>query len=162
MTRIVITGGPKTGKTTLANHLALGGTFTDGRTGPGRTRGPGMKAVRHTDDLIHLGWSEASQAASLWFNEPGPWIIEGVAAVRALRKWHAQHAFQPPPADRVIFLTETFEEPTPGQRAMAKSCETMLRDIEPWLAEHGVRIEFLVQRNLRCEHPGYNGIAKLE
>lgn len=141
MTRIVILGGPRTGKTTLAGEIwrkavaawvAEHGPIVD-------LEGP---VLMHTDDVMHLGWSEASEAASKWFDTSGPWIIEGVAAVRALRKWHAQHAFQPPPVDRVIFLAKTFEEPTPGQRVMAKGVETMLGDIEGWLLNHGVRIEY--------------------
>lgn len=141
--RIVILGGPKTGKTTLANHLALGGTFTDGRTGPGRTRGPGAKAVRHTDDLIHLGWSEASQhVADEWLNAPGPWIIEGVAVARALRKWRDAHPGEPPPVDRVIRLTVPHVALTPGQRTMTRGEETVWREVEQWLlSADGIAVE---------------------
>lgn len=154
MTRTCITGGPKTGKTTLAKEMV--------RVEPVEHLVWGVNA-RSTDDLIHLGWSEASQhVADEWLTQPGPWIIEGVAVSRALRKWREAHPGEAPPVDRVIYLTETFKEPTAGQRAMAKGVETVHREIEGWLSEHGVRTEFLVERELRCEHPGYNGIAKLE
>lgn len=163
MTRIVILGGPKTGKTTLANELFEAHGWPHSVPD---CDGCGM--LRHTDDLIPLGWSEASQAASAWFDEPGPWIIEGVAAVRALRKWRDQHPGEPPPVDRVIYLTETFVEPTAGQRALAKGIETVWfgspdrAGVMDWLEAHGVPIQLLVMRELRCEHPGYNGIAKLD
>ena len=76
MTRVVIAGGPRTGKTTHANKL---GAESGAR-------------VRHTDDLIgRLEWSAASQEVSQWFDEPGPWIVEGVAVPRAVRKWLAAH-----------------------------------------------------------------------
>lgn len=132
MTRIVILGGPKTGKTTLAGIIDCPNGEPSGFVVP----------VRHTDDLIHLGWSEASQhVADEWLTQPGPWIIEGVAAVRGLRKWHAQHPHQPPPVDRVIYLTEPHEPLTSGQRGMATSIENMHREIVPWLLQHGVVTE---------------------
>lgn len=147
MTRICITGGPNTGKTTLAEHLALGGTYADGRTGPGRTLGQG-KPPRHTDDLIeqckHLGkdaWSEASRIVSTWFDEPGPWIIEGVAIPRALRKWKEAHPGEPPPVDRVIRLTTPHVPLSPGQRTMAKGEETVWQEIAGWLLGEGVTVD---------------------
>lgn len=150
MTRILITGGPRTGKTTLAEHLALGGTWTaECGTGPSRTYGPGPDCVRHTDDLIaetaHLGkdgWSEASRLASLWFDGAGPWIIEGVAASRALRKWHEAHPGEPPPVDRVIYLREPHETLTPGQTSMAKGVATVHRQLEDWLSDHDINTEY--------------------
>lgn len=129
MTRICITGGPRTGKTTLAREMDAGC----------QPRG----LLRHTDDLMHLNWSEAShRVARQWFNEPGPWIIEGVAVSRALRKWREQNPGEPPPVDRVIYLRTPHEELTPGQRSMAKGVETVHREIEPWLESHNVRTEY--------------------
>lgn len=138
MTRIVILGGPRTGKTTLAKSMAL-----QARRGA-RPQTVGMDGhvnVYHTDDLIRLGWSEASRAAAMWFDEPGPWIIEGVAVVRALRKWRDAHPGEPPPVDRVIRLTTPHVELTSGQATMARGEETVWLEVEPWLAEHGVSIE---------------------
>lgn len=126
MTRIVILGGPRTGKTTLANSWS---------------ECPVGTPVRHTDDLIPLGWSEASQAASLWFDEPGPWIIEGVAAVRALRKWRDQHPGERPPVDRVIALWEPHVTLSKGQATMAKGVESVWREIVMWLIDSGVLVE---------------------
>lgn len=137
MTRICITGGPRTGKTTLAEQL---------RNGIGSlSRGEGSLAgvpIQHTDDLQHLGWSEASAAAADWLDAPGPWIIEGVAVSRALRKWRDQHPDAPPPCDRVIYLSESYEALTPGQRTMAKGVATVQDEIDDWLAEHGVITEY--------------------
>lgn len=136
VTRICITGGPRTGKTVLANKLAdeLGDHV-------GTT-------VAHTDDLIeelkHLGkeaWSEASRRASEWLDAPGPWFIEGVAVSRALRKWRDAHPGEPPPVDRVIYLRVPCETLTGGQTSMAKGVRTVHDEIEPWLLEHGIRTE---------------------
>jgi KaiC/GvpD/RAD55 family RecA-like ATPase len=138
MTRIVICGGPRTGKTTLARQLAIEAT---------RSIAGALSIERHSDDLIaelaHLGkdaWSEGSRRVTEWLDAPGPWIIEGVALARALRKWREAHPGEPPPVDRVIRLTTPHVELTKGQAAMAKGEETVWAEVEPWLAEHGVEI----------------------
>jgi hypothetical protein len=144
VTRICITGGPRTGKTTLARHLAETGEFRwDPKLSETQAYGMGLDRLRHTDDLIHLGWSEASQAASLWLDEPGPWIIEGVAVSRALRKWRDRHPGQRPPVDRVIFLTHPHESVGAGHVTMAKGVATVHDEIRDWLEQHGVRTEYM-------------------
>ena len=78
--RVVLVGGPLTGKSTLARALA-----------PRYLPEPEHQ-TRCTDELMGvLEWSEASAEVARWLNEPGPWIIEGVATARALRKWLTQH-----------------------------------------------------------------------
>lgn len=140
MTRICITGGPKTGKTTLAEQLACDRDVQWWKQHPSTLLPPEL--VRHTDDLIHLGWSEASQhVADEWLTQTGPWIIEGVAVVRALRKWREVHPGEAPPVDRVIRLITPHVTLVKGQAAMAKGEETVWVEVEPWLLEHGVAIE---------------------
>ena len=118
--RVVIAGVPRAGKTTLARQM------TDD--------------VRSTDDLISLGWSEASAAAAAWFNEPGPWVVEGMAAPRALRKWLEAHPTGRP-CDRVIWLAHTREKHSPGQQAMGKGASTVMREIAGELRRRGVIVE---------------------
>ena len=150
MTRICITGGPVTGKTTLARKLVLDHACCRGTRFPyiddGR-RPSGCQYALHTDDLIeatkHLGkdaWSEMSRLASLWLDEPGPWVIEGVAVSRALRKWHAAHPGERAPVDRVILLATPFGNRSKGQIAMAKGVETVHAEIIPWLLDSGVEV----------------------
>lgn len=124
--RTVILGGPGTGKTTLAQEL--------GSTGI---------PVRHTDDLIHSHeWSEASEAASHWLDEPGPWIVEGVAAVRALRKWLERNTgrIATRPCDEVITLWEPRRPLAPGARRMLSGCRKVWAEIEGELRRRGVAI----------------------
>lgn len=121
--RIVIAGGPRCGKTILSGKL-------------------GVERVRGTDELIGLGWSESSEAASHWFEEPGPWICEGVAMPRALRKWIDRHAAGTP-ADLVVWLGPPVVARVAGQEAMAKGCLTVWREIRPELFRRGVRIREL-------------------
>jgi hypothetical protein len=117
--RVVITGWPTTGKTALANQMGGG---------------------RSTDEAIPLGWSEASQEVSTWFDEPGPWIIEGMAVPRALRKWKERNPGSPPPIERMIYLQAPLTRLTPEQIAMGKGLDTVLDEIRPWL-EASVVIE---------------------
>lgn len=133
--RICITGGPRTGKTTLALKLV------DGHVA---ATWPIVKPIasRHTDDLMHLGWSEASAAVLPWLDEPGPWIIEGVAVSRALRKWREAHPGEAPPVDRVIYLCLPREQLTSGQEIMTRGIATVHDEIEGWLAEHGIETEY--------------------
>jgi len=119
---VVVAGGPRSGKTTLTETLAE------------RTRRQAFKS----DDLIGLGWSEASEAASAWFDAPDPWICEGVAMPRALRKWLA--ANDGAPSDLAIWLNGEVEHRVPGQRAMTKGCETVWLEILPELERRGVEI----------------------
>lgn len=136
MTRICITGGPRTGKTTLLRQLM-------------ETERIAVGCSFHTDDLIeqckHLGreaWSEASHIASTWLDEPGPWIIEGVAVSRALRKWWEANRLDRPPVDRVIYLRSPHQALSNGQQRMAIGVRTVHDEIEPWLAEHGIVTEY--------------------
>lgn len=122
--RTIIAGVPRAGKTTFAALLSS-------REGV---------PVRHTDDLIGaLDWGAGSREVAKWFSEPGPWIVEGVACTRALRKWLAAHPTGRP-ADRVYWAARPTVALTSGQRVMAKGCETVWREIAPALEARGVDI----------------------
>lgn len=166
MTRIVITGGPRTGKTTLADQLVEDGNRNHARElrEAGRTNRALLlyipPTVHHTDDLMPMGWSNTTQhVADHWLDATGPWIIEGVAVCRALRKWREAHPGESPPVDKVIRLTTPHVALTKGQATMAKGDETVWQEIAGWLYAAGVmRAE---PAELHCEHPGHNGTAKL-
>lgn len=146
MTRICITGGPRTEKTTLAIGIAMRTHDTGCPMTPVPHEGDctcSPHTLRHTDDLIgKLEWSDASAEAARWLDEPGPWVIEGVAVSRALRKWHDQHPDQPPPVDRVIYLENPHEDLSKGQAAMAKGVRKVHDEVEAWLNEHGITTEY--------------------
>lgn len=154
MTRICITGGPRTGKTTLA-HAMQSSSIARGEIAPG---------VISTDDYIQLGWSEASAAVAAKLDEPGPWIIEGVAVSRALRKWRDAHPGEPPPCDRVIYLDEPYETLIYGQRVMSSGVRTVHAEIEAWLESHGAVKEYVTstsQGDIRTRNPMRYWTAKL-
>ena len=117
--RLVICGGPKTGKTTLGGPDAL-----------------------HTDDLIAThGWSQDSQhIADDWLERPGPWTIEGVTAVRGLRKWLRANP-EGKPCDKALLLTVPHVELTPKQASMAKGIATVWDEIATDLRSRGVIVD---------------------
>lgn len=124
-TRLVVCGVPKSGKTTLVSRM--------------HPEAAGQK--RYTDDLIPFGWSRASEiVATQWFSLPGPWVIEGVAAVRALRKWLVHHV-EGKPCDRVIWVNTPHVPLLPGQAAMAAGCRTVWWEIAGVLEGRGVIVE---------------------
>jgi adenylate kinase family enzyme len=125
LTRTMIAGVPRSGKTTLAVRIAA------------RTCIP----MRHSDDVIGLGWSEASEHVASWFAAPGPWVIEGVAVGRALRKWLAAHPTGKP-CDVIIWLGTARVLLTPGQAAMGKGCETVWQEIKAEVVRRGVEVRY--------------------
>ncbi len=119
MSRLVIAGVPKSGKTTLAKDYSCD--------------------VMHTDDLIAFGWSEASElVASEWMRKPGPWVIEGVATVRALRK--AMMGTVAKPCDAVLYLGAPHVELSAGQQGMAKGIASVWAEVMPRLKARGVKV----------------------
>ena len=121
--RIAITGGPGVGKSTFALELsALTGAV-----------------VKHGDRLMSLGWSPSSQAASLWFDSAGPWIIEGTVVPRALRKWLKANP-EGRPIDVLLFRDEPFRHLNPGQETMRKGVRSVLKEIFPELKKRGVKV----------------------
>lgn len=119
--RIAIAGVPRAGKTTLGEQLSAELGFP----------------LMHADDLISMGWSEASAELARRMQSPGPWIVEGVAVSRALRK--ALELSTDRPCDRLYFLAQPHVELSSKQAAMGKGCETVHAEIAPELLRRGVQ-----------------------
>lgn len=68
---------------------------------------------------------------------PGPWIIEGAAAVRALRK---ALALSRKPCDAVVLVLGYKVDPTPGQIAMGKGIATVWFGIEADVRSRGIHV----------------------
>lgn len=127
MSKILITGWPKTGKSYLADEMGVG------------------VLVRSTDETVDRGlsWSDASAEVATWLDAPGPWIIEGVSIPRALRKWAIGHDGAAPPVDEIIFLRNRPRVGlNEGQIRMGKGLDTVWREIEPWLKARNVKITY--------------------
>lgn len=122
--RVLILGVPRAGKTTLAGKLG----FELGIS------------PRHTDDLKALGWHQASDRAAEWLSEPGPWIVEGVAAVRALRKWlRAPPSGEPP--TRVLWLGQPRLPLSERQALLATGTRSIWLECLPQLQRRRVLVE---------------------
>lgn len=127
MTNIIVAGGPKTGKTTAAMMLA--GVYN-------------VPTVRHTDDLIEgRDWEAITDEVSRWFDDEGPWIVEGVVIPHALVKWFGRYS-KGKPADLAIFLQKTHTGYTPQHVPMTKGCQTVWNKVLPLLSSVGCVVEY--------------------
>jgi hypothetical protein len=122
--RIIVVGGPRFGKSTLARAERAKGVPT--------FCGDPVELVKEPEAGVTylpsgMAWSDGSQyVADNWFTMPGPWLCEGQIMARALRKWTSKAA----PADRIIVLTgPPHVAVTPGQAAMIKAVETVWHGI---------------------------------
>lgn len=121
--RIMIVGGPRTGKTTLADEIRL-------------DMEPDV-LVYHTDDLIgKYDWADVPDQIITWMQYNPPWLIEGVQTARALRRWLKKAktlGWAGTPCDRIIVLREPKEELTKGQTTMMRGVWTVWKEVEPQL-----------------------------
>ncbi len=75
-----------------------------------------------------LGWGKDSEQVAELMNGK-EWVIEGVAAVRGLRKWRDTHPGEKIPVDRVIHLKKVHRVLDPGAVTMGKGHDTILAGI---------------------------------
>lgn len=120
--RVAIAGIPNSGMTTLSKEMQMN---------------TGVK-VFHTDDIVKkFDWSGASKEVSTWFDK-AEFIIEGSVVPRALRKWMKENTGKP--CDKLIWLHEPYEELSQSQKAIAKGCLTVMKEIRLDLINRGVKI----------------------
>ena len=97
MNRVIITGHPMTGKSTNATKFNLPVFCTDPKS---KVREPQPNVTYMPEGLT---WTEQSDyAIQNWMNGQ-KWCIEGVGAVRLLRKWASLYPGVMP-ADQIYFL----------------------------------------------------------
>jgi hypothetical protein len=124
--RIVIVGGPRCGKTSLAEKL-------------------GKPVLLHTDDLILDSLQESGEAIASWFAQPGPWVIEGVTAIHALLAWLETRAARP--CDLVLIMWVPLARLTAAQRRMTEILKSDWAGVPLELIKRGV-----VVKGVRFQH----------
>jgi len=75
-----------------------------------------------------------------WFDFPGPWIIEGVTALRALRKWLKAHK-EGKPCDIVYFFMCDHGLHSTGLVNMAKTQHKIWVEIRDELTARGIELK---------------------
>lgn len=138
--RIIIVGGPRCGKSTLARELRSVGY-------PVFCGDPESKVKDVERGVTYLPEGLAMEDESTrwivehWFVRPAPWICEGWIMARALRKWceinevWTQYPLADDfPCDRIIVLAEQRPELEllPGQVRMHKSVMTVWNKISDY------------------------------
>jgi hypothetical protein len=126
--RICVTGYPRSGKTTV---------IAPAYPGP----------LRSTDDLLKIytgpdRWSQVSEHASHWLDEPGPWCIEGTPVARAIRKW-LERTPEGKPCDVLIVTRRAHVPLSTGQESMGKGVITVMGKIYPELVRRGVEVRWV-------------------
>lgn len=141
--RTVIVGGPRCGKSWLANDLSLETTEGHGPLGTAQIYcGDPLSKVKEPMPTVHylpegLPFSGDNGAAQWivdnWFAMPGPWVCEGHVMARALRRWMNVDCF---PCDRIIVLENhhPLAEVTDHQRAMHKGVMKVWNEIASYYA----------------------------
>lgn len=122
--RIIIAGGPRTGKSTFAKMIAA----TNG-------------TVARCTDSLNVGYTESYPIVSEWFNAPGPWVIEGVSVTGALRHFLTYN--NGAPADKLFWSPTARVELNPKQIGMTKGIDTIWSQIVAKLQARGVGIHYL-------------------
>ena len=120
--RQLIIGGPRAGKTTMAEALMI--------TAPEGTR------LRPIDSIVDkYQWSEVSERVAEWLDEPGDWIIEGCAGVRALRKYLRAGKV---PDFEIIWINEPVVPRTPKQIGYAAQCASIWKECQAMMEKQNV------------------------
>lgn len=122
-TKILILGVPRAGKSTLAEELQ---TKLD-------------IPLVHIDQWVKdMPWSFVSDKVAEKLDTEGPWIMEGVAGIRGLRKWLLLH--QGKPDCYIVWLSEPKVKLTAGQDNMRSGTLTIFKGVKETLDFRGITI----------------------
>jgi len=131
--RVIIVGGPRTGKSTLAREYRAQGIPTFCGDPRSMVKEPEEGVTYLPDDLDFSGENGGAKwIAFRWFPMVGPWVCEGHVMARALRRWADGIPFdRAPPADKIIVLRKQHDDAVtkPGQVSMHRAVMTVWDEI---------------------------------
>jgi hypothetical protein len=136
--RIVIVGGARCGKSTLARSLRAKGYQTFCGDPIEFVKDPERDVIYLPSGLDYAGDGGAADwIAHNWFEMSGPWVCEGHVTARALERWLRRWVDDDPeqfPCDRIIVFLEQHPsvELLPGQRSQHKGTMTVWNRIAPY------------------------------
>ena len=128
MTRVVIAGGPRCGKSTLFRSLAIDYAVAIG-----------------TDDFMDLPWADVPDAVIDVLEKHDEWLVEGVNVARVLRRWIRDRGDMPK-IDVCYYLTTPMAPRTKAHESMSKAIATVWKDVLPRLVADGTTIVREVKR----------------
>ena len=131
--RIVIVGGPRCGKSTMARRLREEGVPTYCGDPKFTVKDPEAGVIYLPDYLSFT--TSADYVAREWLTKPGPWCCEGVIMARALRKLQRQNQGHLLKGVEVIYLDFPFVPLTAGQANMSKGITTVWFEIESFVRQ---------------------------
>ena len=148
MPRIVVLGGPRTGKTTYATRLARELGVHLASTGK-RTEAP--EGLVSTDNYLDSGsYDDLPDRVIADLRGRESFVLEGTQAARVLRRW-LRTTPDEVKLDKVLAFGRPWVRRTPKQEATAKGVRTTLRDLEPMLRQAGVEVEHMTPPELSPE-----------
>lgn len=127
--RIVIVGGPRRGKSTLARTFGIPIFCGDPRS---KVKDPEDGVTYLPEGLPYAGDDGAAAwiNANIFLGKPGPWVFEGHVAARALRRMLSGVGNAFGPKDKIIVLAGPARcESSKGQETMHKGTMTVWEEI---------------------------------
>lgn len=122
-TRILVIGVPRAGKSTLVDMLKAQLDIP----------------VTHIDEWAKdMPWSFVSDRVAEKLESEGPWIMEGVAGVRGLRKWLLKNEGKP--EFHIVWMNDPKVKLTAGQDNMRNGTKTIWAGVKQTLEVRGVNI----------------------
>ena len=159
MPRIVVIGGPRTGKTTYATKLARELGVHLASTGK---RTESERGLVSTDNYIGSGsYAELPDRVIADLRKRDSFVLEGTQAARVLRRW-LREAPEEAKLDKVLVFGKPWVARNPRQEATAKGVKTVMRDLLPLLRAAGVETEEMTPPEMTEEDWREHRSAELE
>lgn len=136
--RVLIIGGPRRGKSTLARNLRTADDNVNGSIAIPTFCGDPISLVKDPEPGVtylpeNLSWSESSQyIADNWLTQPGPWCCEGIAMARAVRKLVNSDRSAVLDGVEIVVISDPIESAgqlSSGQIVMAKGVMTVWAEV---------------------------------